>query len=108
MSDEATCENCDKVGRRIRGTFAPAGWLFLEAKIDEEDEDTLIIWVCSRKCADTLWRTGPGQLDMQAEYLPETSQVEEFCEKLLTLIIHNSSEEQFSRFLKRAERKVLR
>jgi len=65
VSEEVKCEHCGTAGRRRRGTMAPSGWLYLEAVDDEEGpSSTLIVWACSATCAASLWRPGPGKLDL--------------------------------------------
>jgi len=60
MSDDARCENCGKRGRRPRFRYAPKGWLYLEAKDDEDPETAIVVMVCSRECATAMWCIGPG------------------------------------------------
>lgn len=54
------CEACGALGRRHFMRLAPENWLFLEAKDDEDPKNTLIIAVCSKDCAGSMWKTGPG------------------------------------------------
>ena len=53
------------------GKMAPEGWLYLEARIDEGFDaegdpvsDALVVWACSPTCAASLWKGGPGSLDL--------------------------------------------
>ena len=69
MSDTTRCSQCRTLGWRRRGTLAPENWLFLEAQDDETDEIT-VIWACTERCALTLWKHGPGTLDLND---PDTS-----------------------------------
>ena len=55
MSEYAKCECCDNTGRRRRYRYAPEGWLFMEAKDDENPEATIVVSVCSEACALQLW-----------------------------------------------------
>lgn len=65
MSEDAKCEKCGARGRRRRFTFAPEGWLFIEAQIDDEEPalGTSILLACSKECAMGMWENGPGDLN---------------------------------------------
>lgn len=67
MSDDVTCDNCGAHGRRKLRRVAPFGWLWLEAKDSERlgADDSLIIYACSKRCADALWKPGPGFLNLE-------------------------------------------
>lgn len=60
VSDDVRCDHCKKPGRRPRFRYAPAGWLYLEAKDDENPRGSVIVWACSVKCAQAQWKPGPG------------------------------------------------
>lgn len=64
MSDDVQCDGCKRHGKRRRRTIAPEGWFFLERKLEDED-DSIIIWACSEACKDSLWRPGPGILELE-------------------------------------------
>lgn len=44
-------------------TFAPDGWVYMEATDAEDTDNDLVSWACSPECAMSQWRPGPGRLD---------------------------------------------
>lgn len=66
MSAEVKCDGCGVGGRRRMRAVAPAGWFYLEIQEDDEDteDDAMIAYACSEECRDTMWKRGPGRLDL--------------------------------------------
>lgn len=60
MSDPVHCERCKKTGRRPLMRRAPHGWLSFEATDEDNPENSIIVCVRSKACADALWLQGPG------------------------------------------------
>jgi hypothetical protein len=60
VSDPTKCEHCRTVGPRRIMRRAPDGWFYFEAKDDHDTENTIMVCVCSKACADALWMPGPG------------------------------------------------
>jgi hypothetical protein len=48
-------------------TVAPEGWSYIEIPDDEDPTDSMIGYACSKKCRDSLWKQGPGKLELVAE-----------------------------------------
>lgn len=59
------CEGCGQLGRRRPGHPCPDFWFYLES-IDRTlskgrgDGNVYIVWACSAKCRDEMWKLGPG------------------------------------------------
>lgn len=64
MADLTRCDFCKAIGWRKLGKLAPEGWFYLEATDDTNPNNCLIIWACSKECADKQWLAGPGRLDL--------------------------------------------
>lgn len=64
MSDTVKCDGCGKHGRRRIGKMAPADWFFLEAADELEPSNIIIVYACSEDCKKSLWKQGPGKLDL--------------------------------------------
>lgn len=62
MSTVVKCECCGVEGHRPLGYRAPEGWFYLESSDSEGGmlSSTLIIYVCSYSCSETVWERGPG------------------------------------------------
>lgn len=65
MSDRVCCDVCGAEGRRRRMTWAPDGWFYSEVVDDSGPDGSLniIVWVCSEKCKQNFWKSGPGRMD---------------------------------------------
>jgi hypothetical protein len=64
VSDDVKCDSCGKLGRRRWADLAPKDWYYLEARDEEQRDDgeTIVVYACSRVCAWSQWREGPGKL----------------------------------------------
>lgn len=67
MSDKVKCDFCGNYGKRRMGTLAPQGWFYLEAQDSDNPSNCLIMWACSKECADKQWKPGPGKLNLTGE-----------------------------------------
>lgn len=71
MSDDVQCEVCKKEGRRRRGTLTAKEFFYAEATMDDAGpEATIVLTVCSEKCALAFFKPGPGKLDLDGNELP--------------------------------------
>lgn len=62
MSETVNCDNCGVTGKRQRFFPAPKNWFFFETEIELEfKKEIVFIYVCSSRCANTIWHVGPGK-----------------------------------------------
>lgn len=64
MADIVKCDFCKRTGLRRRGTLAPTDWFYLEAQDETDPNNCIVMWACSKGCANKQWLPGPGKLDL--------------------------------------------
>ena len=53
--------------------IAPEGWAYGVSKLEDQN-DELIVYACSPKCAAEFWKRGPGKMNLVTGELTETTQ----------------------------------
>lgn len=58
---EIRCDACGTIGLRAKESVVPKGWWFIPTQ-PWVSGSLYFVTVCSKRCAEALWKPGPGRL----------------------------------------------